>query len=655
MASSSLSPSFQPPRRKKPRYCDRFMPTTSPLTPYFLITPPLSSKKLVPPSSGDKKKNVFRNGSTANAAINAAAQAPAPQLPRLGHLLHTMADVEQNVPDVRRNQRIDGSLVSLLGPLGPPPQSLVLPLDNVFNLLDLSSDSSSNNNNNNNSNNVNDAEFEEDTFDTHVPTLTGVPGIPQDSMQTPVPQASVAVPPSDISKKIGHHRHGHKIAKALGFQNPSKVFSYQSPQRSHFQNGSFSQSSVSSAAVTSASLSPNNIFSPAPDSAASSTSSSYFYSYTPSGADHKPSSVASLRYLEMSGPVARLLQSSQFQHPSTGDTFSSVWGVYDDEYFDTFESVPVNLGDQGIEEDDEDNYYYFYDGDDFTHGTGAGIVLPPSQANSGAGARAHGLRNTVVPRDYGGAAITTSNTSNTSGRVYNHIPYRILDAPGLRNDFYSNLVTWSGVTGQVAVGLLDEVYVWSEGNGATLLQTPTGYGDVTSVVFAPVGMFAIPNVVVPQGFEPPQNVLAIGYKDGTLVLYNVGTESVLGAYTLASAPVSFLCWFPLLNEEQQQYHRNSSDDLFGQSPDMPVSLESSSMTSDPASNETSPGQDQQMLRARYILIGDDRGAVTRLHLEWRFQENGRPKVDITVGEVLKGHSQQICGTTSQDRKDDFQF
>lgn len=40
------------------------------------------------------------------------------------------------------------------------------------------------------------------------------------------------------------------------------------------------------------------------------------------------------------------------------------------------------------------------------------------------------------------------------------VPFKVLDAPQLQDDFYLNLVDWSS-TNVLAVGLLDAVYIWS--------------------------------------------------------------------------------------------------------------------------------------------------------------------------------------------------
>ena len=48
-------------------------------------------------------------------------------------------------------------------------------------------------------------------------------------------------------------------------------------------------------------------------------------------------------------------------------------------------------------------------------------------------------------------------------RKISKIPYKVLDAPALQDDFYLNLVDWSS-TNNLAVGLSNCVYIWSASN-----------------------------------------------------------------------------------------------------------------------------------------------------------------------------------------------
>lgn len=62
--------------------------------------------------------------------------------------------------------------------------------------------------------------------------------------------------------------------------------------------------------------------------------------------------------------------------------------------------------------------------------------------------------------------VANDETRRPAKRMKSHIPYRVLDAPCLRNDFYSNLVSWSKSTDNVMVGLGCSVYMWSDKQGA---------------------------------------------------------------------------------------------------------------------------------------------------------------------------------------------
>lgn len=44
------------------------------------------------------------------------------------------------------------------------------------------------------------------------------------------------------------------------------------------------------------------------------------------------------------------------------------------------------------------------------------------------------------------------------------IPYKVLDAPALQDDFYLNLVDWSPLN-NLSVGLASCIYIWSAGSG----------------------------------------------------------------------------------------------------------------------------------------------------------------------------------------------
>ncbi|KAK9457743.1 WD40-repeat-containing domain protein [Dipodascopsis uninucleata] len=97
-------------------------------------------------------------------------------------------------------------------------------------------------------------------------------------------------------------------------------------------------------------------------------------------------------------------------------------------------------------------------------------------------------------------------------RVLSYAPFRVLDAPGLRDDFYTNLLSWSATTNDLAVGLGSEVYVWQESTGAVLLPE-WSTSPVACVSFAPNG-----------------RTLIIGRMDGAISCWTVSSQSAKAEY-----------------------------------------------------------------------------------------------------------------------------
>ncbi|ODQ66629.1 WD40 repeat-like protein [Nadsonia fulvescens var. elongata DSM 6958] len=111
-------------------------------------------------------------------------------------------------------------------------------------------------------------------------------------------------------------------------------------------------------------------------------------------------------------------------------------------------------------------------------------------------------------------------------KVLSHIPYRILDAPRLRNDFYSNLVAWSRMTGQVAVGLGIDVYIWTEYEGAVCLNIANRTSPVMSLAFSET------------------NILMIGYKSGKILMFDINKNKVHARYNMIKNGVCCGLWSP---------------------------------------------------------------------------------------------------------------
>ena len=85
--------------------------------------------------------------------------------------------------------------------------------------------------------------------------------------------------------------------------------------------------------------------------------------------------------------------------------------------------------------------------------------------------------------------ILITNYKKNNSKIPNIEPFRILEAPNLKNDFYSNPLTWSS-TDILAVGLDKSVYLWDPHNfqTKTLLESEYLTGDddtITSLCFCP--------------------------------------------------------------------------------------------------------------------------------------------------------------------------
>ncbi len=120
-----------------------------------------------------------------------------------------------------------------------------------------------------------------------------------------------------------------------------------------------------------------------------------------------------------------------------------------------------------------------------------------------------------------------NHTGAPTHRQISHTPERILDAPGLRDDFYLNLLDWS-LHNTLAVGLGRTVYLWHAASQTvtTLMQTSDIDDYISSVKFSSDG-----------------SQLAVGTASAKVRLFDMGAG---GAYVrdLAghTSRVSALAW-----------------------------------------------------------------------------------------------------------------
>nr|OQO20406.1 hypothetical protein B0A51_11029 [Rachicladosporium sp. CCFEE 5018] len=109
-------------------------------------------------------------------------------------------------------------------------------------------------------------------------------------------------------------------------------------------------------------------------------------------------------------------------------------------------------------------------------------------------------------------------------RAVSKVPYKVLDAPELADDFYLNLVDW-GPNDILAVGLGDCVYLWARETGVVEQLCKLEGDSVTSVSWIQRGSH-----------------LAIGTTKGLLMIYDTTTNRKLRTMTGHSARISSLAW-----------------------------------------------------------------------------------------------------------------
>lgn len=108
----------------------------------------------------------------------------------------------------------------------------------------------------------------------------------------------------------------------------------------------------------------------------------------------------------------------------------------------------------------------------------------------------------------------------------NLLPFRILDAPELRDDFYTSLLSWSP-KGDLAIGLAENIYLWSKELGPTRVLEESIY-DVSSVAYSYNG-----------------DILAVGRVDGTLQFWR-DNERVPRISIHHPGDIGVLAWKPVL-------------------------------------------------------------------------------------------------------------
>lgn len=194
-----------------------------------------------------------------------------------------------------------------------------------------------------------------------------------------------------------------------------------------------------------------------------------------------------------------------------------------------------------------------------------------------------------------------TKAKRTHTRKIPTIPYRVLDAPALRDDYYCSLLAFSPTLQCLAVGLGPHVYLWSEDRATSQhkipdsLTAPRGSSHVTSVSFSSTaGASAI---------------LAIGRGDGRITLWSP-LDPDPRFDSEQPAPISYVCFRPTIQRRCSVRDPNT------------------------------------FINTEELLVGDEAGNVYIYSVEWPDQDQ-RDLFDwhgsMTLLARISCHTQQICG------------
>ena len=169
------------------------------------------------------------------------------------------------------------------------------------------------------------------------------------------------------------------------------------------------------------------------------------------------------------------------------------------------------------------------------------------------------------------------------------VPFRVLDAPNLKDDYYCSVLAYSHTCHTLAVALTQKVYLWTEKYGVRYPPLPPARASnfVTSLAFSSEG--------------GGKAILAVARNNGTVTLW-----SLLESYPRFEAPhyspASCVAFRPTVTRRRSATY------------DTTVNCED-------------------------LLVGDDNGKIYYYSLEWLDRGQG----SMTLLAKIDAHNQNVCG------------
>ena len=130
-----------------------------------------------------------------------------------------------------------------------------------------------------------------------------------------------------------------------------------------------------------------------------------------------------------------------------------------------------------------------------------------------------------------------NNYESDYNKIYRKIPkipFRVLDAPNLIDDYYLNLLDW-GKENIIAVALSDEIYLWNDTKAkASLLMTYTNNNSISEDISN--------NIITSLSWMENGINLGIGLPDGIIQLWDINKKIKIREIFAHNNRVSCLSW-----------------------------------------------------------------------------------------------------------------
>lgn len=133
-----------------------------------------------------------------------------------------------------------------------------------------------------------------------------------------------------------------------------------------------------------------------------------------------------------------------------------------------------------------------------------------------------------------------SNSLQKSGRKLPEKPYKVLNAPELRNDYYLNLLDWSSQN-VIAVGLNSCVYLYNESSKEVILSVPPFFYPLFQTIkLCDLGL--VPATITSVQWSENGEYLAVGTGNGTMQIWDVSRTTKLSDVWTHAGRIGSLAW-----------------------------------------------------------------------------------------------------------------